>query len=133
MPRIEHFHMVPQIEEQYCFSIAVRSGDYVHIGGLTASDDQGNELHPENAGLQMRSIYSQLSKVLNHFGGSQQDVVSEVIYYTVPMNEYNEQLFPYRQAFYKGCEAPSVAGMQVLGFTSEAIKVELTAVAYLPV
>lgn len=128
----EHFHLVPQLEEQYCFSIAVRAGDFVYIGGLTASDDEGNELHADNAALQMQSIYEQMDRILRHYGGTAASVVSEVIYYSVSMDEYNQQLFPHRQAFYEGTEAPSVAGMQVVGFTSEAIKVEVTAIAYLP-
>jgi len=128
----EHFHLVPELEKQYCFSIGVRAGDYVYIGGLTASDDEGNELHPDDAGAQMKNIYEKMAQILNHFGGTASDVVSEVIYYSVPMDEYNNCLFPHRQAFYKGCDAPSVAGMQVMGFTSDAIKVEVTAVAYLP-
>jgi len=129
--KTEHFHLVPALEEMYCFSIGVRAGDYVYIGGLTASDDQGNELYPDDPALQMKNVYEQMGKVLNHFGGTASDIVSEVIYYSVSMDEFNNNLFPHRQAFYTGCEAPSVAGMQVLGFTSEAIKVEVTAVAYL--
>jgi 2-iminobutanoate/2-iminopropanoate deaminase len=128
----EHFHLVPALEKQYCFSSGVRAGDYVYIGGLTASDDEGNELYADDAAMQMKNIYEQMSRVLKHFGGAASNVVSEVIYYSVSMDEYNNQLFPHRQAFYNGCDAPSVAGMQVLGFTSEAIKVEVTAVAYLP-
>ena len=130
--RVEHFHMVPGLEKQYCFSIGVRAGDYVFMGGLTASDDEGNELFADDAALQMKNIYEQMAKVLENFGGTAADVVSEVIYYSVSMDEYNENLFPHRAAFYENCEAPSVAGMQVLGFTSDAIKVEVTAIAYLP-
>ncbi|MFT4583980.1 MAG: 2-iminobutanoate/2-iminopropanoate deaminase [Gammaproteobacteria bacterium] len=128
----EYLHLVPELEAQYCFSIGVRAGDNVYIGGLTASDDQGNELFADNAALQMKNIYEQMGRVLRHFGGSASDIVSEVIYYSVSMDEYNNELFPHRQAFYLGGKAPSVAGMQVLGFTSESIKVEVTAVAYLP-
>lgn len=128
----EYLHLVPELEKQYCFSLGVRAGDYVFIGGLTASDDDGKELYPDNAALQMKNIYEKMRRVLDYFGGTAENVVSEVIYYSVPMDEYNYKLFPHRQEFYAGCEAPSVAGMQVLGFTSEAIKVEVTAVAYLP-
>lgn len=131
-PKPDHFHLVPELEKQYCFSIGVRAGDYVFIGGLTASDDDGNELYPDDPAMQMKNIYEQFDRVLSHYGGSASDVVSEVIYYSVSMEEYNCELFPHRQAFYEGSEAPSVAGMQVIGFTSEAIKVEVTAVAYLP-
>ena len=59
----EYLHLVPELEEQYCFSIGVRAGDYVFIGGLTASDDDGNELFADDAALQMKNIYEQMSRV----------------------------------------------------------------------
>ena len=133
MPRPpEYLHLVPELETSYCYSIGVRAGDYVFIGGLTATDDEGNELYPDDAAKQMQEIYKIMRRVLEHFGGGAADIVSEVLYYSVSMEEFNKRLFPHRRAFYDGCEAPSVAGMQVVGFTSVAIKVEVTAVAYLP-
>ena len=57
----EHLHLVPDLEKQYCFSIGVRAGDYVFIGGLTASDDDGNELFADDPALQMKNIYEQMA------------------------------------------------------------------------
>lgn len=132
MGKREYLHFFPELEKHYCFSLGVRAGDYVFIGGLTACDEDGNEIHEDDPALQMKNIYEQMGRVLDHFGGTASDVVSEVIYYSVDMDTYNGQLFPHRQEFYEGGEAPSVAGMQVVGFTSPAIKVEVTAIAYLP-
>lgn len=132
MPRKpEFFHMLPEMEKHYCMSMAVRAGDYLFIGGLTATDDEGNELHADDPAAQMKRIYEILGGILEKFGGTARDVVSEVIYYSVDADEFNETLFPHRQAFY-GEDGPSVAGMQVVGFTSPAIRVETTAIAYLP-
>ncbi len=128
----EFFNFNPSLEKQYCFSTAVRAGDFVFIGGLTASDDEGNELYAEDAGAQMRSVYEQLARVLKKFDGTPSDIVSETIYFNVSAEEYNRDLFPHRQAFYRDANAPSVAGLQVAGFTSAAIKLELTAIAFLP-
>ena len=129
-PEFSHFN--PSLEKQYCFSTAVRAGDFVFIGGLTASDEEGNELYAEDAGAQMQSIYELLARILKKFDGTPSDIVSETIYFSVPAEEYNRNLFPHRQAFYRDADAPSVAGLQVAGFTSTAIKVELTAIAFLP-
>ena len=79
----------------------------------------------------MKRIYEILGSTLPKSGGAPRDVVSETIYYNVSVDEFNETLFPHRQAFY-GEDGPSVAGMEVVGFTSPAIRVETTAVAYLP-
>ncbi|AMD56946.1 Rid family hydrolase [Agrobacterium radiobacter] len=127
----QFFHRIPEMENGYSMSLAVRAGDYVFIGGLTATDNAGNELFAEDAGSQMKRIYEILGEVLREFGGTPQDIVSEVIFYNVGAKEYTEKLFPHRQAFY-GQQGPSVVGMQVVGFISPAIRVETTAVAYLP-
>ncbi|MES4992493.1 RidA family protein [Phyllobacterium sp. 22229] len=125
------FHMLPEMEKHYCMSMAVRAGDYLFIGGLTSTDDEGNEIHADDPAAQMKRIYEILADILQKFGGTPRDVVSEAIYYNVSADEFNETLFPHRQAFY-GEDGPSVAGMEVVGFTSRAIRVETTAVAYLP-
>lgn len=127
----QFFHLKPEMEQSYCMSMAVRAGDYVFIGGLTSTDDDGNEVHADDAALQMKRIYEILDKILKHYGGTPQDIVSEVIYYTTTADEFNTTLFPHRQAFY-GADGPSVAGMQVVGFTDPYIKVETTHIAYLP-
>ncbi|AMD56915.1 hypothetical protein AWN88_01150 [Agrobacterium tumefaciens] len=111
--------------------MAVRAGDYLFIGGLTSTDDEGNEIHADDPAAQMKRIYEILGSILPKSGGAPRDVVSETIDYNVSVDEFNETLFPHRQAFY-GEEGPSVAGMEVVGFTSPAIRVETTAVAYLP-
>lgn len=131
MRKAEFIHVMPEKEKMYCMSTAVRAGDYVFIGGLTATDDDGEELHAEDAALQMKRIYEMLGDILKKLGGGPGDIVSETIYYSVTMDEFNNRLFPHRQAFF-GEFGPSVAGMQVAGFTSPAILVETTAVAYLP-
>jgi len=128
----QFFHLIPDMEKSYCMSLAVRAGDMLHIGGLTATDDKGNEIHFDDAGMQMKSIYDKMALILEAHGGSASDVISEVIYYDASGEEYEELMFPYRQKFYKNTDGPSVAGVQVAGFISDAIKVEVTAVAYLP-
>ena len=109
------FHLMPSMERDYCMSIAVRAGDLVFIGGLTAVDASGNELHHDDAALQFKVVYEQMSRVLAAHGGSAADVVSETIYYSCTGEEYAERLFPYRKEFYRDCDGPSVAGVQVAG------------------
>lgn len=128
----QKFHLIPAMEKAYCMSLAVRAGNLLFIGGLTATDEEGNEIHADDAGRQMQVIYEKMHCVLEAHGGGANDVVSETIYYSVSGNEYEQQLFPHRHEFYRDIDGPSVAGVQVAGFISEAIKVEVTAVAYLP-
>ncbi|KHA64792.1 RidA family protein [Sphingomonas sp. Ant20] len=127
------FHLMPVMEREYCMSIGVRAGDLVFIGGLTAVDEVGNELHADDAALQFKVVYEQMERVLAAHGGAASDVVSETIYYSCTGEEYSKRLFPHRQDFYRGCDGPSVAGVQVVGFISPAIRVEVTCVAYIPI
>ncbi|MFS0850676.1 MULTISPECIES: RidA family protein [Novosphingobium] len=120
------------MERDYCMSVAVRAGDLVFIGGLTAVDLDGNELHHDDAAAQIRTIYEQMGRVLAAHGGTAAEVVSETIYYSCSGEEYTKRLFPHRKAFYQNCDGPSVAGVQVAGFISPAIQVEVTCVAYIP-
>lgn len=126
------FHLLPSMEREYCMSIAARAGDLVFIGGLTAVDALGNELHLDDAALQFKVVYEQMGRILAAHGGSAADVVSETIYYSCTGEEYSERLFPYRKEFYSDCDGPSVAGVQVAGFISSAIRVEVTCVAHIP-
>lgn len=131
-PAAQFFHLIPDMEKSYCMSLAVRAGDLLYIGGLTATDQQGNEIYPDDAGMQMKVIYEKMAQVLKSHGGCASDIVSETIFYGVTASEYENLMFPYRQKFYENAEGPSVAGVQVAGFVSDAIKVEVTAIAYLP-
>ncbi|PLW69876.1 RidA family protein [Pseudohalioglobus lutimaris] len=128
----QFFHLIPDMEKSYCMSLAVRAGDLVYIGGLTATDDEGNEIFADDAGMQMKAVYEKMARVLEIHGGSSKDIVSEMIFYGVEATEFEESMFPHRQKFYENTDGPSVAGVQVAGFVSEAIKVEVTAIAYLP-
>ena len=129
----QSFRLIPDMEQQYCMSVGMRAGDLLFIGGLFAVDDDGNALHPDDPAMQFKVIYEQMSRVLAAHGGTAADVVSETIYYGCSAEEYSERLVPYRQAFYRGCNGPSVVGVQVVGFIERAIQVEVTAIAYLPV
>lgn len=128
----EFFHLIPEMERDYCMSLAVRAGDLLYMGGLTATDDEGNEIYADDPGMQMKTVYEKMDRVLKAHGGCARDVVSETIFYGVTASEYEALMFPHRQKFYQNVDGPSVAGVQVAGFVSEAIKIEVTAIAYLP-
>ncbi len=128
----QSFRLIPGMEQEYCMSVGMRAGDFLFIGGLFAADDDGHAIHADDAALQFKVIYEQLKHVLAAHGGTAAHVVSETIYYGCSAEEYSERLVPHRRAFYRGCNGPSVVGVQVAGFIERAIQVEVTAIAYLP-
>lgn len=124
------FHLNPEFEESYKFSIGVKSGDFLIIGGVTSVDEQGNEVHADDPRKQMQVIYERMEKILAAHGASAKNVVKETIYYVIDNDKYFGTL-DVRSDFYKDVAGPSTSGVRVAGFTSDKILIELTAVAYL--
>ncbi|MCQ4310080.1 RidA family protein [Stutzerimonas nitrititolerans] len=124
------FHLNPEFEQQYGFSIAVKAGGFLHIGGVTAVDEEGNEVYANDANKQMQLIYERLGAILAAHDADFSSVVSETIYYKTDNETYIKAL-DVRTAAYKGVVAPSAAGVKVADFVSDKTLIEITAVAYL--
>ena len=124
------FHLNPDFERQYSFSIAVKAGDFLYIGGVTALDEQGNEVYANDAPKQMQLIYQRMAAILAAHGADFRNVVSETIYYSTATATYLDTL-DIRAAAYQGVAGPSASGVKVAGFASDNILIEIKAVAYL--
>lgn len=66
-------------EERFGYSRAIRVGDTVYVGGMTATDNDGKILARDLYG-QMKVIYQKMEIALQAHGASLHDVVKEVIY-----------------------------------------------------
>lgn len=124
------FHLNEEYESAYNFSIAVRAGDMLYIGGITSVDEEGNEVFAENPRKQMELIYERFDKILKAHGASFKSVVSETIYYNIDSETY-VSLLDIRAKRYKGMAGPSASGVRVADFASNNILIEIKAVAYL--
>lgn len=124
------FHLNEEFEKGYDFSVGVRAGNILYIGGVTAVDESGNEVFGDNPKKQMELIYQRLNKILKAYGATSRNVVSETFYYSIDTNTYIDAL-DVRSKFYKGVEGPSTSGVKVVEFTSDNILIELKAIAYL--
>ncbi|GAC1611396.1 MAG: hypothetical protein NVS3B3_22480 [Aquirhabdus sp.] len=124
------FHLNPDFERGYNYSIGVKAGDFLYIGGVTAVDEAGNEVYAKDPRKQMQLIYERMKKILAAHGATFNNVVSETIYYKIPNNVYVDVL-DVRAKFYKGMDGPSASGIKVADFASKNILIEIKAVAYL--
>ncbi|ERI50779.1 hypothetical protein N878_07900 [Pseudomonas sp. EGD-AK9] len=124
------FHLNPEFEQQYVFSIGVKAGGFLHIGGVTSVDKDGNEAHAGDANKQMQLIYERMAAILTAHGADFSNVVSETIYYNTDNETYLKAL-DVRAAAYRGVVAPSASGVRVADFPSDKTLIEITAVAYL--
>ena len=78
----EYFNLRPKLEKDYGYSHAVKIGEDLKISGAVSMDDAGVIVAAGNMEQQMKNCYSDLEKILKHYGYTYDDVVAENIYTT---------------------------------------------------
>lgn len=78
----EYFNLRPKVEKDYGYSHAVKIGDHIKISGAVSMDDSGRLVAPGNLEQQMKNCYSDLEKILKHYGCTFNDVIAENVYTT---------------------------------------------------
>ncbi len=78
----EYFQLRPEVEKAYGYAHAVKIGNSIKISGAVSMDDEGNPTAIGDLEQQMKNCYSDLEKILEHFGCTFDDVVVENIFTT---------------------------------------------------
>ena len=78
----EYFLLRPEVEKAYGYSHAVKIGNSIKISGAVSMDDEGKPTAVGDLEQQMKNCYSDLEKILKHYGCTFDDVVSENIFTT---------------------------------------------------
>ena len=78
----EYFLLRPEVEKAYGYSHAVKIGNDIKISGAVSMDDEGNPTAIGDLGQQMKNCYTDLEKILNHYGCTFDDVIVENIFTT---------------------------------------------------
>jgi len=120
----EYFLLRPEVEKAYGYSHAVKIGNSIKISGAVSMDDKGNPTAAGDIEQQMKNCYSDLGKILNHFGCTFDDVVKEDVFTT------NMPLFlehsGYRTEIYKNhFPTGSWLGVKELALPEFLIEIEL--------
>jgi enamine deaminase RidA (YjgF/YER057c/UK114 family) len=76
----EYFMLRPEVEKTYGYTHAVRIGDDLKVSGAVSMDDEGNPTAVGNLEQQMKNAYSDLGKVLAHYGYTFDDVIVENVF-----------------------------------------------------
>ena len=122
----EYFLLRPEVEKAYGYSHAVKIGNDIKISGAVSMDDQGNPTAVGDLAQQMKNCYSDLDKVLKHYGCTFDDVVVENIF-TTNMPEFLNQA-GYRNTIYtKRFPTGSWLGVKELALPEFMIEIELEA------
>ena len=120
----EYFSLRPETEKAYGYTHAVKIGDDIKISGAVSMDDAGNPTAIGDLAQQMKNCYSDLDKVLKHYGCTFDDVVVENIF-TTNMPEFLKQS-GYRNTIYtKQFPTGSWLGVKELALPEFMIEIEL--------
>ncbi len=120
----EYFQLRPETEKAYGYSHAVKIGNDIKISGAVSMDDAGNPTAVGDFEQQMKNCYSDLEKILTHYGCTFDDVVVENIF-TTNMPLFLE-LAGYRSTIYtKQFPTGSWLGVKELALPEFMIEIEL--------
>lgn len=108
----EYFHLRPEVEKAYGYTHAVRSGEDIKISGAVSMDDEGNPTAVDDLEQQMKNAYSDLDKVLKHYGCTFDDVIVENVF-TTDMAKFLE-VSSYRHSIYTK-QFPTGSWLEVKG------------------
>jgi len=122
----EYFQLRPEVETAYGYTHAVKIGSVIKISGAVSMDDEGNPTAVGDLEQQMKNCYTDLEKILTHFGCTFDDVVEENIF-TTDMPLFLEKA-GYRNAIYtKQFPTGSWLGVKELALPELMIEIELEA------
>ena len=120
----EYFYLRPEVEKTYGYTHAIKIGNDIKISGAVSMDDKGNPTAVGDLLQQMKNCYSDLDKVLKHYGCSFEDVVVENVF-TTNMPEFLNQA-GYRNSIYtKQFPTGSWLGVKELALPEFMIEIEL--------
>ncbi len=122
----EYFSLRPEVEKTYGYTHAVKIGDDIKISGAVSMDNYGNLIGAGDMDLQMKDCYSDLEKVLKHYGCTFNDVVAENVY-TTDMAEFI-RVSTYRNKIYKK-QFPTGTWLEVKGLAlpGQIIEIDMEA------
>ncbi|MFO7526728.1 MAG: RidA family protein [Ignavibacteriaceae bacterium] len=124
--RPEYFNLRSEVEKAYGYTHAVRIGNDIKISGAVSMDDEGNPTADGDLLQQMKNCYSDLEKVLKHYGCTFEDVIVENIF-TTNMPEFLTKA-EYRNSIYtKHFPTGSWLGVKELALPEFLIEIELEA------
>jgi 2-iminobutanoate/2-iminopropanoate deaminase len=118
----EYFNLRPKLEKDYGYSHAVKIGGDLKISGAVSMNDSGIIVASGNMEQQMKNCYSDLEKILKHYGYTFDDVVAENIY-TTDMAAF-EKVLGYRNSIYKK-QFPTGTWLEVKGLAVSGQLIEI--------
>ena len=118
----DYFNLRPKLEKDYGYSHAVKIGNDLKISGAVSMNDSGLIVARGDMAQQMKNCYSDLEKILQHYGYTYDDVFAENIY-TTNMAEFIK-VSGFRNTLYKK-QFPTGTWLEVKGLAVEGQLIEI--------
>ena len=119
---VDYFLLRPKLEKEYGYSHAVKIGNDLKISGAVSMDDNGVIVAPGNMEQQMKNCYTDLEKILKHYGYTFDDVVVENVY-TTNMKDFLKAS-GFRNSIYKK-QFPTGTWLEVKGLAVDGQLIEI--------
>ncbi|EAZ82019.1 RidA family protein [Algoriphagus machipongonensis] len=118
----EYFSLRPEVEKAYGYSHAVKIGNSIKVSGAVSMDDEGGPTAVGDLLQQVKNCYTDLGKVLDHYGCSFDDVVVENVF-TTDMPAFLENS-EYRNSIYTQ-QYPTGSWLEVKGLSLPEFLIEI--------
>ena len=122
MSKPDYFHLRPGVEKAYGYAHAVRIGDDIKVSGAVSMDDEGSPTAVGDLEQQMKNVYADLRKVLEHYGCTFDDVIVENVF-TTDMAGFLEAA-AYRGTIYT-TQFPTGSWLEVKGLALPEFLIEI--------
>lgn len=123
----EYFFLRPGVEKAFGYTHAIKVGGDIKISGAVSMDDEGNPTAIGDLEQQMKNAYSDLGKILEHYGYSFDDVIVEKVF-TTDMAKFLE-VSGYRSTIYTQ-QFPTGSWLEVKGLALPEFLIEIELEAY---
>jgi enamine deaminase RidA (YjgF/YER057c/UK114 family) len=120
----EYFQLRPETEKAFGYSHAVKIGNHITVSGAVSMDDAGTPTAIGDLDQQMKNCYSDLEKVLKHYGCTFDDVYMENIF-TTDMPTFLEVSVYRNEVYKKQFPTGSWIGVKELALPAFMIEIEL--------
>lgn len=127
MATIDAYHHDVPAESDFGYSQAIKSGDLIHVSGQLSLDAAGEFRHADDFAAQLQQTYVNVDKVLDHYGVTRNQVVSQTLY--VANLRQNAEAVADGNLAYFGDHRPvsTVIGVTELTFPGQVIEISLVA------
>jgi len=125
----DYFLLRPEVEKSYGYTHAIKIGNDIKISGAVSMDEQGAPTAVGDIEQQMKNAYSDLEKILAHFGYTFDDVVVENVF-TTDMAKFLE-VSGYRNSIYPE-RFPTGTWVEVKGLALPEFMIEIELEAHSP-